>query len=138
VAAEDPEQLVRRAYEAWNTSGPDALMPFVTDDIELRDAPELPDAATWRGRDAVLGRLEDVAEAVGGHSGELESFRAAGGQVMVAMTWRRDSDAEGEASLGRVFHVARVEGARIARITVFLELTAAERELWRSPTEGWS
>ena len=107
MAAENREQLVRHAYEAWNASGPDALMPFVTDDVELEDAPELPDAGTWRGRDAVLKRLQEVAEAVGGHSGELESFEPRGEVVLVRMCWRRDSDAEGEASLGRVFHVVR-------------------------------
>jgi ketosteroid isomerase-like protein len=127
VAAEDPEQLVRRAYEAWNTSGPDALMPFVTDAIMLEDAPELPDAGIWRGRDAVLGRLHEVAEAVGGHSGDLESFSATGQHVLVSMSWRRDGDAEGEVSLGRVFHVVRVEGHEIAGIRVFLDEAAAQR-----------
>ena len=116
---------MRRAYEAWNAGGPGALGPFISDDIELQDAPEIPDAATWQGRDSVLARLEDVAATVGGHSGDLESFQARGGVVLVTMTWRRDSDAEGEASLGRVFHVVRIEGDRIARITVFLDEAAA-------------
>ena len=129
---------MRRAYEAWNTSGPGALMPFVTDTIELVDAPELPDAQTWRGRDAVLGRLEEVAEAVGGHSGDLESFEARGDVVLVTICWRRDSDAEGETSLGRVFHVVRIEGGKIARITVFLAEGAAHDELSRLASEGWT
>ena len=127
MAAHEREQLVRRAYEAWNAEGPGALMPFVTDDVELVDAPELPDAGRWTGRDAVLTRLTEVADAVGGHSGDLESFEAHGDAVLVAMTWRRDSDPEGENSLGRVFHVVRAEGGRIARIIVFLDEAAARR-----------
>jgi ketosteroid isomerase-like protein len=127
VAADERVQLVRRAYEAWNAGGPGALMPFVTDDVELMDAPELPDAGSWTGRDAVQRRLTEVADAVGGHSGDLESFEAHDDLVLVAMTWRRDTDPEGETSLGRVFHVVRVEGGRIARITVFLDEAAARR-----------
>jgi ketosteroid isomerase-like protein len=127
VAADEREQLVRRAYEAWNAGGPGALMPFVTDGVELMDAPELPDAGSWTGRDAVLRRLTEVADAVGGHSGDLESFEAHDDLVLVTMTWRRDSDPEGETSLGRVFHLVRAEGGRIARITVFLDEAAARR-----------
>ena len=135
---DEPEQLVRRAYEAWNAGGPGALMPFVTGDVELLDAPELPDAGSWTGRDAVLRRLTEVADAVGGHSGDLERFEAHDDLVLVAMTWRRDSDPEGETSLGRVFHVVRAEGGRIARITVFLDEAAARRELSRSGSGGWN
>jgi ketosteroid isomerase-like protein len=129
VAADDPEQLVRRAYEAWNAGGPDALAPFVTDDVELVDAPELPDSSRWRGRDAVLARVAEVADAVGGHGGDLEDFRVVGDDVLVTMCWRRDSDAHGEATLGEVFHVVTVEGGLIARIAVFLDEAAARSEL---------
>ncbi len=118
---------MRRAYEAWNSAGPDALMPFVTDDVELEDAPELPDAQCWTGRDAVLRRLTDVADAVGGHSGDLENFDARGDVVLVTMTWRRDTDPQGETSLGPVYHVVRVDSGKIAHITVFLDEAAARR-----------
>jgi ketosteroid isomerase-like protein len=138
VAADEREQLVRRAYEAWNAEGPGALMPFVTDDVELMDAPELPDAGSWTGRDAVLRRLTEVADAVGGHSGDLERFEAHHDVVLVTMTWRRDSDPEGETSLGRVFHLVRVEVGKIARIIVFLDQAAAHDELSRSAPEGWA
>ena len=116
---------MRRAYEAWNAGGPGALMPFVSDDVELHDAPELPDAGCWTGRDAVLRRLTEVADAVGGHSGDLESFDVRGDVVVVTMTWRRDTDPQGEASLGPVYHVVGTEAEKIARITVFLDEAAA-------------
>ena len=137
MASDGPEQLVRRAYEAWNMSGPGALIPFVTDDVELVDAPELPDAGSWTGRDAVLTRLTEVADAVGGHSGDLESFDPRGDLVMVTMTWRRDTDPQGEASLGPVYHVVRTEGGKIARVTVFLDEAAARSELSQSAPGGW-
>jgi len=118
-------QLVRRAYEAWNAYGPGALEPFVADAVELRDAPELPDSGSWSGRDAVLARLADVAEAVGSSSGELEGFRAVGDDVLLTIDWQLEDDRPGEASLGRVFHVVRVADGMIARISVFLDEAAA-------------
>jgi hypothetical protein len=59
----------------------------------------MPDAATWRGRDAVLGRLEEVAAAVGGGSVEFDSLRAIGDEVLVAMRWKLE-DESGDAALG--------------------------------------
>ena len=84
-----------------------------------------PTPAAGRAATVVLTRLTEVADAVGGHSGDLESFDARGDLVMVTMTWRRDTDPQGEASLGPVYHVVRTEGGKIARITVFLDEAAA-------------
>ena len=120
-------ELVRRAYEAWNADGPGALAPFVADEVELCDAPELPDAGRWSGRDAMLGRLHEVAAAVGSGSGELEGFRRHRDDVLVTLAWQREGDEPGEASLGRVFHLVRVTRGRIARISVFLDEAAALR-----------
>jgi ketosteroid isomerase-like protein len=127
VAAEDAEKLVRRAYEAWNDAGPGELAPYLADEAELHDAPELPDAQCWSGSDAVLARLADVAAAVGSSSGELRGFHAAGPKVLVEIAWQREGDRPGEASLGRVYHVVRVTGGKIARIRVFLDQAAALR-----------
>jgi ketosteroid isomerase-like protein len=110
---------VLRAYEVWNERGPAAIGPLVTDDVELHDAPQLPDAQVWRGRDAVLERLAAVAASVGGGSVEFEGFRDTGEEVVIAMCWRLGSE-RGEAQLGRVFHVVRVTDGLISRIRVFL------------------
>jgi ketosteroid isomerase-like protein len=127
VAADERVDLVRRAYEAWNAGGPGALAPFMADGVELYDAPELPDAGSWSGRDAVLARLDEVAAAVGSGSGELEGFRRHRDNVLVTLAWQREGDEAGEASLGRVFHVVQVADGRIARISVFLDEAAALR-----------
>jgi hypothetical protein len=55
----------------------------------------------------------------------LKSFRVRADNVLVTMAWQREGDEPGEASLGCVFHLVRVTGGRIARITVFLDETAA-------------
>jgi ketosteroid isomerase-like protein len=116
--------VVRRAYEAWNELGPAAIDPLVADDVELHDAPQLPDAQVWRGRDAVLGRLASVAAAMAGGTVEFEGFHDTGDDIVVAMCWQLDSESS-DVRLGQVFHVVQVTDGRISRIRVFLTETEA-------------
>ena len=124
VAPRDPTQVVEEAYRIWNHDGPRAFIEFTTEDVELHDAPEVPDAERWVGRDAAVARLEEVAEAVGGRWADIDEVRQVGDEVLVSLTWRvaRDSDA----TLGCVYHVVSVEGDSIARVRVFLNKQAAE------------
>jgi ketosteroid isomerase-like protein len=119
-----PARLVEDAYRAWNEAGPRAFVEFATDDIEVHDAPELPDAGTWVGRDAVVRRLEELVAATGGRWADIEEVRAVGDQVIVSLTWRFDA---ASSTLASVHHVVRVEGDRIARVRVFLDRAEAVR-----------
>jgi hypothetical protein len=110
---------VHDAYEAWNTIGPEGLRPWVTDDLELHDPPQMPDARAWLGLDAVLARLEEVAASIGGRWVELREMRPVGDEILVAMTWRVDSSSD-SAVLGEVFHLVALTDGRISRIRVFL------------------
>jgi ketosteroid isomerase-like protein len=123
-----PEHTIRfveDAYRTWNASGPRAFMEFTAEGIELHDAPELPDAQVWVGREAVLARIEDVTEAVGGRAADIDDVRSAGDEVLVSLTWR--VDATSRTALGAVYHLVRVEGDRIVRVRVFLDENAAAR-----------
>ncbi len=110
---------VNDAYQAWNTIGPEGLRPWVTDDLELHDPPQMPDGRAWRGLDAVLARLEEVAASIGGRWVELREVRPVGDEVFVAMTWRVDNSRD-SAVLGDVFHLVSLDDGRIRRIRVFL------------------
>lgn len=117
---EERTQLVRRAYDAWNWYGIEHLEPFLADDVVLHDWEELADAAVWRGREAVLGRLEDVSSRVGGGWVELHDVREVEDGVRVEMEWKLDrGDGEG-ASLGDLCHLVGLEGEKIASIRVVL------------------
>ena len=116
--------LVRRIYEAWNSEGLDALAPWLSESVELQDAPEMPDAVSVHGRDAVVARLREVAEAVGGGSVELHELSAFGDEVLVAMLWRA-GDQAGSVEFGEVFHVVRVSGEQIVAMRVFVDEEAA-------------
>ena len=116
----DRVELVRAAYEGWNAEGLGALAPVLSEASELHDAPEMPDASVSRGREAVLARLDEVAQAVGGGSVEFLSIRPAGDAVLVAMRWIVPR--EGRATeLGSVVHLVEVRDGAIASIRVFLD-----------------
>lgn len=117
--AQGDAALVRHAYEAWNSEGPRVLESFGADSVELVDPPQMPDSRAYRGYAAVLARLEEVADAVGGRYAHIDEVSAVGDEVLVALTWRVDASPE-SAVLGEVFHVVRVEDRKIARMRVFL------------------
>jgi hypothetical protein len=118
-------QLVEEAYRTWNRGGPRAFAEFTTEQVELHDVPELPDAQTWVGHDAVVARLEEVAAATGGRWADIEDIQPIADEVLVSLTWRLDRAST--ATLASVYHVVRVEGDKIARVRVFLDEGAATR-----------
>jgi ketosteroid isomerase-like protein len=117
--SEDSVGLVRRAYDTWNERGPGAITAMLAPDVELHDAPQLPDAQVWRGRHLAVDRLQTVADAVGGGYVKFQAFTPQGGAVLVDMCWELGDEAE-HAQLGRVFHLVDVAGGSITRIRVFL------------------
>jgi ketosteroid isomerase-like protein len=123
---DDNVGFVRRAYETWNLDGPAAIESLLTTDVELHDAPELPDAEVWRGREAVVARLEAVAASVGSGSGEIQSVRNADEDVLVTMLWQLEGET-GDVDLGQVYHLVQVTDGRISRIRVFLTESEAIR-----------
>ena len=135
---ESSVELVRRVYDAWNTRGLPALAPELADGVAPHDPPEMPDTGSWHGRPSVLARLEEVATAVGGRRVEVHAIRPCGDEVLVTMTWQHETPT-GEAGLGSVCHLVRVDEGRIARIRVFLReadaLAASSRKL-ESDEEG--
>jgi hypothetical protein len=118
-------QLVEEAYRTWNVGGPRAFVQSTTDDVELHDAPELPDAQKWVSRDALVARFEDMVATTGGSWADIDEVRCVGEEVLVSLTWRLERGSSTQ--LASVYHVVRVEGDRIACIRVFLDEEAALR-----------
>jgi ketosteroid isomerase-like protein len=57
---------IRRAYEAWNESGPSAVIDrFWAEDGVYREGPGWPNAGVFRGRDAALERMQSLVELAG-------------------------------------------------------------------------
>ena len=56
-------EIVRRAFEAWNSGDAENAIELLDPDIEWRLPPNFPDAQAWHGRDAVVQGLTAVAGA---------------------------------------------------------------------------
>jgi ketosteroid isomerase-like protein len=112
-------------YETWNTGGVRAIEAFLAEDVEVVDAPEMPDARVWHGRAAALGRLEEVSSAVGGGWADLRGFTGFGDKVLVDMVWQ-EGEQQDSPAFAEVFHVVEVRGSQIASMLVFLDRAAAD------------
>jgi ketosteroid isomerase-like protein len=64
--SQEDAAAIRRAYEVWNESGPEAVIErFWAEDAVYREGPGWPDAGVFRGRAAVLARMQSLVELVG-------------------------------------------------------------------------
>ena len=116
---------VRNAYDEWNWYGSGAFARFLSDSVRLEDAPELPDAGVWEGRDAVIERLDAVAATVGGGWVAIKAIEELGDKVLVHMEWRLDDSGTG-VPVGEVFHLVGLEGGKLASIRVYRSRQDAE------------
>jgi ketosteroid isomerase-like protein len=64
--SQEDADIIRRAYEVWNESGPAAVIErFWAEDGVYREGPGWPDAGVFRGRDAALERMQSLVDLVG-------------------------------------------------------------------------
>jgi ketosteroid isomerase-like protein len=78
---------IRRAYEVWNESGPEAVTDqFWAEDAVYREGPGWPDAGVFRGRAAALARMQTLIELVGPIEVQLDDLIALRDGRFVACT----------------------------------------------------
>jgi ketosteroid isomerase-like protein len=83
--SERDADMLRRAFEVWNESGPEALVErFWAEDAVYREGPGWPDAGVFKGRAAALKRMQSVVELVGPIKVRLEDLIDAGEGRFVA------------------------------------------------------
>jgi uncharacterized protein len=114
-------ELVRRYYAAWNAGGLDAARAFWSDEIEWQDAPEMPDAGTYRGADAVATHFRDLNEVLGTMEVDVDRLVAAGDEVFVLLHVHLDTQRGGLILDGPIFETVRIEDSKISRIRLFLD-----------------
>lgn len=78
---------IRRAYEVWNESGPEAVVEqFWAEDAVYREGPGWPDAGVYEGRDAALAQMRALIELVGPIEVRLDELIEADDGRFVACT----------------------------------------------------
>jgi uncharacterized protein len=81
MAGENVE-IVRRAYEAWNSGDPEAAMALLDPQVEWTLPAHFPDAETWRGREQVVEGLRTVSTSWDSLRLEVKELIEAGDRVV--------------------------------------------------------
>jgi ketosteroid isomerase-like protein len=80
-------EVVKAAYEAWNTGDMDAYRELCDPDIIVRTAEHWPEPGPWVGREAVMRQWEQMRETWDADDIEPLTFIDAGDRVVVRQNW---------------------------------------------------
>jgi ketosteroid isomerase-like protein len=126
--AESNVDLVRRANEAMNTGGVEALLPFIHPEFEVTTPPGLaaePD--TYKGHDGLRRYFESFYEAMDRVEFIPEQFIAVGELTVVPMTLRARGRTTGIETEQHVVQIWELEGGKARRVRIFATLNEAVR-----------
>jgi ketosteroid isomerase-like protein len=80
-------EIVRRAFEAWNSGEPDAAAGLLDPGIEWHLPENFPDAGTWRGKEQVLTGLAGLADSWEGLVADVRELIDAGDRVVALVRY---------------------------------------------------
>jgi ketosteroid isomerase-like protein len=85
--SQENADVIRRAYQVWNESGPVAVTDqFWAEDAVYREGPGWPNAGVFRGRAAALARMQSLVDLVGPIEVRLDDLIDVGDGRFVACT----------------------------------------------------
>jgi ketosteroid isomerase-like protein len=126
VSQEDAA-AIRRAYEVWNDSGPEAVIEqFWAEDAVYREGPGWPDAGVFRGRAEVLARMQSLVELVGPIEVHLDDLVDVGDGRLVACVRMVGEGAASDAPYTQSFAVVhRLRDGLVVEADYYLDRAAA-------------
>jgi uncharacterized protein len=85
----DNLEIVRRAFDAFNEGGVDAILPFIDPEFQATTPPNLAtEPGTYRGHDGVRRWFDSFDEVMEGIRWDARDFRRVGDHVVVEFTLR--------------------------------------------------
>jgi ketosteroid isomerase-like protein len=122
------EQLVREAVAVFDRAGPEAILPYLTEDVVWQEDPDWPGGSTYHGHEGVresLGELLDSME----FKSEVEELIERGDRVLVLMHWTGLGSASGAEVDQRAAVVFTLTDELIARVEFFFDPARARAAL---------
>jgi ketosteroid isomerase-like protein len=123
LEAERDADTIRRAFEAWNESGPGALLErFWAEDAVYREMPGWPEAGVFEGREAALRRMQSLVDLLGPIEVRLEELVDVGdGRFVACVRLAGDSPASGGPYTQSFAVVHRVQDGLIVEADYYLD-----------------
>jgi len=119
-------ELARRGWKAFTDGGVDATLDYYAEDCVCEDFPELPDQATYEGKEGVRKRNQQFADAWGDVALEPVEFIDAGeGVVVVVIEIRGSGRGSGAPVDSLAAFVYEVRDGKIARDRAFTSRSRA-------------
>jgi uncharacterized protein len=125
--SQEDAAIIRRAYEAWNESGPAAVIErFYAEDAVYREGPGWPDAGVYKGRDAVLERMQSLVDLIGPIEVRIDDMIDVGDGRIVVCTRNVAQDTASGAPYTQTFAVVhRLRDGLIVEADYYLDRAAA-------------
>ena len=118
-------EFARRAYEAWNEGGAESIKPYLAEDVEFHDPPDLPDGRVVRGRAAVAAYLASQTEVIGEMKFTIVDVEERERSVILRMKLDVEGAGSGVVLPGELNQVVEVADGRLGRVRGFFSWAEA-------------
>ena len=118
-------EIVRRAFEAYSSDGPEALADYWDPGIEVGVPPGLPESGSYRGRGAVLAWMSEWSEAWERIEYTPEEVVGNGDTVVVTVLYQGIGKGSGLKIEDRFWYLLRLRDAKIVYIYLYGDRTEA-------------
>jgi ketosteroid isomerase-like protein len=119
--SDEPAEIVRRAYEAWNGGDMDAFFEVMAPDVEWWPSEQSPEPGPFRGRDELGGFMRSYFDSFDEIRFELEDVVPGGerDQVLVVLVLHTRGKGSGVEVDIRIGHLLIVRDGMVARGRVY-------------------
>jgi uncharacterized protein len=125
----DNVEVLRNAYEALNDGDVERALAVLDEDAEWSEHSDLPEAGTYRGRDAIRTFLESFLESWQDFDQELEELITGGPCVLIMLRSRQRGKGSGIAVEAQYAHLWTMEDGRGVRVDAYFHREEALRAL---------
>jgi ketosteroid isomerase-like protein len=114
-------EIVRRAYEAFNSNDPEAAIALLDPEVEWTLPAHFPDAETWRGRERVVEGLTTMAASWESLNLDVQELIDAGDRVVALVHIQGRAAVTGLDLAGRGVdgHVWTLRGGRVTAVRMY-------------------
>jgi ketosteroid isomerase-like protein len=114
-------EIVRRAYEAFNSNDPEAAIALLDPEVEWTLPAHFPDAETWHGRERVVEGLTTMAASWDSLNLDVQELIDAGDRVVALVHIQGRAAVTGLDLAGRGVdgHVWTLRGGRVIAVRMY-------------------